>query len=158
MGDKIKTILSRWRSHPSIANNVVDWRVIAPKSAETSDFPPSISPQLIQSLQSLGIKALYQHQALSYHAISQGHNVAVVSGTASGKTLCYNLPVIDSLIKISEGTALYLFPTKALAQDQLSNLRELINQLNLGGQIQANIYDGDTPQHLRSLQIGRAHV
>ncbi len=151
MGDKIKTILSRWRSHPSIANNVVDWRVIAPKSAETSDFPPSISPLLIQSLQNLGVKALYKHQALSYQAISQGHNVAVVSGTASGKTLCYNLPVIDSLIKISEGTALYLFPTKALAQDQLSNLRELINQLNLGGQIQANIYDGDTPQHIRSL-------
>ena len=150
MGDKIKTILSRWRSHPSIANNVVDWRVIAPKPAETSDFPDSLSPQLIQSLKNLGIHTLYKHQVLSYQAIRQGHNVAVVSGTASGKTLCYNLPVIDSLIKIPNGTALYLFPTKALAQDQLTNLRELTNLLKLSEAFQTHIYDGDTPQHLRS--------
>lgn len=150
MGDKIKTILSRWRSHPSIANNVVDWRVIAPKPAESTEYPGKISPQLVQSLKTRGVQNLYKHQALSYQAINQGHNVAVVSGTASGKTLCYNLPVIDSLIKIPDGTALYLFPTKALAQDQLTNLRALINQLDIGDSIQANIYDGDTPQHLRS--------
>lgn len=150
MSEKIKTILSRWRSHASIANNVVDWRVIAPKRAEISDFPSYISPELINGLRNLGIRALYKHQALSCQRIKDGHNVAVVSGTASGKTLCFNLPVIDSMIKIPDGTALYLFPTKALAQDQLSNLRDLINQLNIDETIQAQIYDGDTPQHRRA--------
>ena len=151
MSDKIKSILNRWRSHPSIAENVVAWRVLAPKPAETATFPENISPLLVDYLQTEGIHSLYTQQAITYEKILSGYNVAVVSGTASGKTLCYNLPVIDSLLKHPEGKALYLFPTKALAQDQHAILHELLSQVNRMGGIQANIYDGDTPQHTRSI-------
>lgn len=150
MDNKIKTILGRWRSHQNIAVNVVDWRVLAPKPAETSPLPQGLSASLSAQLNSSGIQSLYSHQALAYEFVAAGHNVAIVSGTASGKTLCYNLPVIDSLIKHPEGKALYLFPTKALSQDQLSTLQEIMKGLVGDSKIQANIYDGDTPQHTRS--------
>ena len=151
MSDKVKTILSRWRSHPTIAGNVVEWRILAQKPADWVEFPENITSSVVEWLQSEGIRSLYAHQALAYKKVIQGENVAIVSGTASGKTLCYNLPVIDSLLKHSEGRVLYLFPTKALAQDQLLGLRNLLSGINQSGHTSVNIYDGDTPQHTRSL-------
>ncbi len=150
MSDKVKTILSRWRSHPTIAENVVEWRVLAPKPADTAPFPDDLSPLFRKNLDQVGIHSLYVHQALAYDKIRDGHNVAVVSGTASGKTLCYNLPVIDALIKQPQTKALYLFPTKALAQDQLANLHEMLNLIERPDINNAHIYDGDTPQHMRA--------
>jgi DEAD/DEAH box helicase domain-containing protein len=150
MTAKIKIILNRWRSQPNIAENVVEWRVLAPKPADVCPFPADMSPSLVSELKAQRISTLYRHQALAYEKVRDGENIAIVSGTASGKTLCYNLPVIDSLLKQPQGTALYLFPTKALAQDQLSNLRETLAQLGESGINRANIYDGDTPQHIRS--------
>jgi len=150
MTDKIKTILNRWRSHNTIAENVVEWRVLAAKPAVLTELPKDLSAQLKNQLRIQGISTLYEHQSQAYRAILDGHNTAVVSGTASGKTLCYNLPVIDSLIKSPQGRALYLFPTKALTQDQLSNLQETLKQINIPEINKANIYDGDTPQQVRS--------
>ncbi len=150
MTDKIKSILSRWRTHPTIAENVVEWRVLAQKPADLMDYPPQLSPELADILRAQGIASLYTHQALAYEKVTNGENLAVVSGTASGKTFCYNLPIIDSLLKHPEGKALYLFPTKALAQDQLSGLRSILRELNRPDINRANIYDGDTPQHIRS--------
>jgi DEAD/DEAH box helicase domain-containing protein len=150
MTPKIKTILNRWRSHSNIAENVVEWRVLAPKPADEHPFPEKVSPQLSSLLRSQGISSLYEHQALAYEKVMAGENIAVVSGTASGKTLAYNLPVIDSLLKQPESKALYLFPTKALAQDQLSNLQKILSQLGDANTLRADIYDGDTPQHIRS--------
>ncbi len=151
MSDKIKTILSRWRTHASIAENVMDWRVLSAKPAETAPFPQNLAPAFREWLQSHGINSLYSHQAAAFERIEMGENAAIVSGTASGKTLCYNLPVINSLIRQPTGTALYLFPTKALAQDQLTTLQEILNCINKAASHQANIYDGDTPQHHRSV-------
>jgi len=150
MTGKIKTILSRWRSHPSIAENIVEWRVMAAKRADLAEFPKDLSPNVVRTLISHGINALYRHQFQAFEKIKNGENIAIVSGTASGKTYCYNLPVIDSLVKHAEGKALYLFPTKALAQDQLNILREILSQLDQPRINHANIYDGDTPQHIRS--------
>lgn len=150
MNRKIKTVLSRWRSNPIIADNVVAWRVLAPKPSELASLPANISATLKSRLNAKGIHSLYSHQALAYEKVIDGHNIAIVSGTASGKTLCYNLPVLDSLIKQPEGKALYLFPTKALSQDQLTNLQETLQSGAQPGEIQASIYDGDTPQHSRS--------
>ncbi len=150
MSDKIKTILSRWRSHPSIAENVVEWRVMAAKPADLCEFPEGLSPNIKRYLDNHGIPALYRHQSQAYNNINSGENVAVVSGTASGKTLCYNLPVLDSLVQHSEGKALFLFPTKALAQDQLNGLRDILSEIDQPGTLPVNIYDGDTPQHIRS--------
>jgi len=150
MSNKIKTILNRWRSQPSIADNIVEWRQMAPKPAETSPIPEELTPDLKDWLDIQGIKTLYLHQEIAFKKINSGANVAVVSGTASGKTLCYNLPVINSLIKQPGGKALYLFPTKALAQDQLSVLRNMVSRVEHPDTLRVNIYDGDTPQHVRS--------
>jgi len=150
MSNKIKTILSRWRSAPNIAENVVEWRVLAQKSSQYLDFPEALSPRLISQLKTQGINALYEHQALAFQKVLKGYNIAIVSGTASGKTLCYNLPVVNSLLNMPEGKALYLFPTKALAQDQLTNLWDMLLPLSSSTGLRADIYDGDTPQHLRS--------
>ncbi len=150
MSDKIKTILNRWRAQPNIAENIVEWRVLAPKPAEYCEYPLTVSPELVKQLQRTGIQTLYKHQLLAYQAVKDGHNTAIVSGTASGKTLCYNLPVLDSLIKQPEGRTLYLFPTKALAQDQRSSLNKILHSLGFQGERVANIYDGDTPQNHRS--------
>ena len=150
MTNRIKAIISRWRGTPNIAENVVAWRVLASKPAEYLGFPEQLSPLLIQQLRMKGISALYAHQATAFQKVADGFNIAIVSGTASGKTLCYNLPVVNNLIHSPEGKALYLFPTKALAQDQLTNLRELLQLPGISDENRANIYDGDTPQHIRS--------
>jgi DEAD/DEAH box helicase domain-containing protein len=149
MTDKIKTILNRWRSHPNIAQNVVEWRVLSAKPASYGEFPENMSKGFSEKIKALGIQALYEHQLQAFDAVTQGYNIAVVSGTASGKTFCYNLPVIDSLLKQPEGRALYLFPTKALAQDQLTNIHRIFEQFEYFDSYDANIYDGDTPQNKR---------
>ena len=151
MPDKIKTILNRWRALPNIAENIVEWRVLAPKPAELCEYPETVSAELVSQLKRTGIQSLYKHQSLAYQAVKDGHNTAIVSGTASGKTLCYNLPVLDSLVKQPECRALYLFPTKALAQDQHSSLLEILYSLGFQGERGASIYDGDTPQNHRSV-------
>ncbi len=150
MSAKIKQILNRWRTLPNVGENVVEWRVLAAKPADEQPFPPQLSPRLTSALRGQGIASLYHHQALAFELAEHGENIAVVSGTASGKTLCYNLPVINKLIKAPTVRALYLFPTKALAQDQLSNLREILNLLGSADLNRANIYDGDTAQHTRA--------
>ena len=124
MSSRIKRLLNRWRSQPGIAENLVEWRLLAAKPADDCPFPDALASSLVSALNRLGIKSLYRHQALAYEKVRAGENIAVVSGTASGKTLCYNLPVIDRMIQQPTARALYVYPTKALAQDQLSNLGE----------------------------------
>src|SRR5207237_4202317 len=93
---------------------------------------------------------LYAHQARALDLARQGSSFVVVSGTASGKTLCYNLPVVERLLKEAQAHAFYLFPTKALAQDQLKGLRRLADgSTELASLIRAGTYDGDTSTHAR---------
>ena len=99
-------------------------------------------------LDSLGIDHLYSHQAEAINTVKEGTNVIIVSKTASGKTLCFNLPVVDHLLSDPDATALYLYPTKALAQDQFKTLTEIL--LHTSKEIKCGIYDGDTPQSDRS--------
>jgi DEAD/DEAH box helicase domain-containing protein len=122
-----------------------------------------LHPHLVEALQALGIHALYTHQKQAWLHANNSHHFVVVTGTASGKTLCYNLPVLDCLLRDEHATALFLFPTKALAQDQLAGLYGLIgNQAASPSQSSKRqslpgptkgfspaIYDGDTPAHLR---------
>ncbi|MBI4585477.1 MAG: DEAD/DEAH box helicase [Planctomycetes bacterium] len=103
--------------------------------------------RLKKRLQERGIDRLYSHQAQAIRRIQSGANVVVVSGTASGKTLCYNLPVLDHFLRGGKGYALYLFPTKALAQDQMRTLEELLSGLGL--EVEAGVFDGDTEPALR---------
>jgi DEAD/DEAH box helicase domain-containing protein len=92
---------------------------------------------------------LFTHQAAAVDAALAGENVVIVTGTASGKTLCYNLPVIQSMLTDGEARALYLFPTKALSQDQANALKELLEKLGATDQIPVRTYDGDTPSARR---------
>src|SRR4029077_12121433 len=90
-----------------------------------------------------GVEQLYSHQAKAFEAVAKGEHLVVVTPTASGKTLCYNLPVLQALVQQPESRVLYLFPTKALAQDQLAELTELAKSLP---DMRLYTYDGDTPQ------------
>ena len=111
----------------------------------------TLPDELRAALASQGIERLYTHQAQSYRAALSGKNVVVVTGTASGKTLCYNLPVLNRLRTGPAARALYLFPTKALTQDQAAALNRLLDPAGpLAGAARVGIYDGDTPSHQRS--------
>ena len=125
-----------------------------PKSAQYGELDAPLHPQLAERLRALGLDRFYSHQAAAYNAAMAGEDVAVVTGTNSGKTLCYNLPALQWSLTEPAARMLYLFPTKALAQDQLGKL-EL---LSVGPQIKTATYDGDTPPSQRSSIRRLAHI
>jgi len=140
-------ILDYFKKDPDIKSCVSHWEVIPPKEALYSDFPENIEDKLTSVLLKKGIRKLYSHQATAIDNIFSGKNVVVVTPTASGKTLCYNLPVLNEILKNPGSRALYLFPTKALSQDQVAELHELITLL--GKDIKTYTFDGDTPKSAR---------
>ena len=121
-----------------------------------ADLPAAIHPALRQALEARGIARLYSHQAEAFDALEAGKNVVVVTPTASGKTLCYNLPVTNRLLADDGARAMYLFPTKALAEDQLHEFQGAVDAM--GSSIRAFTYDGDTPQDARKAIRQRANV
>jgi DEAD/DEAH box helicase domain-containing protein len=128
--------------------------------AAYAPFPEGIDPRLKAAFESRGVHQLYTHQAEAFEHVAGGRQVVVTTPTASGKTLCYNLPVLDRILKTPSARALYLFPTKALAQDQMAELHELARLIgDVGGeQIGVHTYDGDTPQDARRTIRTRAHI
>ena len=135
-------------------------RRLQPVEARYAPFPDSLDPRLIKALQARGLDQLYTHQAEAITHAQAGRNVVIVTPTASGKTLCYNAPVLDAILRDPSTRALYLFPTKALAQDQLAELHQLAEIVDAQGHGQIGVftYDGDTPQDARRSIRGRAHV
>lgn len=145
--------LHRLRLDRAFMNNVTAWERLPARSARYAPWPEALDRSLISSLWSSGIPQPYTHQAAAIAAALRGENVAVVTGTASGKTLCYNLPVLHTLLADPEARALYLFPTKALAQDQADELSSLIAAVATSGggqRLAVNLYDGDTPASQRA--------
>jgi DEAD/DEAH box helicase domain-containing protein len=128
--------------------------------ATYAPFPDSVDPRLRAAFEARGVRQLYVHQAEAFSHVANGKHVVVTTPTASGKTLCYNLPVLDSILKNPATRALYLFPTKALAQDQMAELHELVGALGEVGEapIGVHTYDGDTPQDARRTIRTRAHI
>src|SRR5262249_6002720 len=124
-------------------------REIPAREALTAPIPDWLDPRLALALSRRGITSLYAHQAEAVTAVRGGEDIVVVTPTASGKSLCYNLPVLQSIAEDPAARALYLFPTKALGQDQTAELRELANLGDL--ELQAGVYDGDTPAPIRSV-------
>jgi DEAD/DEAH box helicase domain-containing protein len=119
---------------------------IPERRGEFSAFPETLDERVQTALRNKGIDRLYTHQRSAWEATRLGKHVVVVTPTASGKTLCYNLPVLQSVLR-TQGKALYLFPTKALAQDQVAELLELNHSGGLG--VRAYTFDGDTPGDAR---------
>ena len=107
-------------------DNVTYWNTIEAKDAIFAPFPNWLSEDIIKALNQKGIDKLYLHQALTLDLVKQGNNVVIVTPTASGKTLCYNLPVLNEIYNNPDARSLYLFPPKSLSQDQVSELHELI--------------------------------
>jgi DEAD/DEAH box helicase domain-containing protein len=114
------------------------------RPARFAPLPAELHPTLVGALRAAGIEQLYSHQAQALEAAWQGPTI-VTTGTASGKSLCFNLPTLDTLLRDPKARALYLYPTKALAQDQA----RAISALGLGERVRLAIYDGDTPREAR---------
>ncbi|MGF7030617.1 DEAD/DEAH box helicase domain-containing protein [Paenibacillus mucilaginosus] len=152
----IDEMLDLIRSTPEIMNQVSYWHTIPPREGAYEPFPDGLHPQLAEALAARGVSQLYTHQAQSFREVAKGRHVVTVTPTASGKTLCYNLPVVQGILTDESARALYLFPTKALAQDQVAELQELANVM--GADIKTHTYDGDTPPAVRTAIRNAGHI
>ena len=145
---RVERILENILAEPSLAGGVRHHEVVPAKAADFVPIPSWLDPRIASGLAAHGVHALYTHQAEAIEAVRAGEDVVVVTPTASGKTLCYLLPVLQGLADDPTARALFLFPTKALGQDQVAELGELSSASGL--QINASTYDGDTPNPIRS--------
>jgi len=131
-------------------------RQIPAREAKFRPVPAWVASPLSEAYRAKGIQALYSHQAITADLVHEGKNVVVVTPTASGKTLCYNLPVLNAVLENPDTRALHLFPTKALAQDQLAELHDLSKRLD--DRFGVFTYDGDTPNDARKAIRERGHI
>jgi DEAD/DEAH box helicase domain-containing protein len=149
---------------PDRADNPDGWittiRRLPPLEARYAPFGDALDPRLCDVLRQRGVDQVYTHQALAIEHALTGRHVVVTTPTASGKTLCYNAPVLSTILRDPSARALYLFPTKALAQDQLAELHDLSDHLSRRNELEIGVftYDGDTPQDARRAIRGRAHI
>jgi len=143
-----EAVLGRLLEEPSMANAVLHHAVLAPRDAVTAPFPDWLDARIVRGLEGRGITSLYSHQAEAIEAVHRGEDIVVVTPTASGKTLCYALPVLQALAVDPSARALFLFPTKALGQDQVAEFAGLARASEL--HVAAATYDGDTPAPIRS--------
>jgi DEAD/DEAH box helicase domain-containing protein len=137
-------------------HNVAAWRRLPARIAQHAPKSQDLHPRVRNALQERGIQRLYTHQTQAADVALRGENLVVVTPTASGKTLCYTLPVLDALVRSPDSTALYLFPTKALAHDQLDELNGWLDAV--GMQLGARTYDGDTSSRVRARIRSEARV
>ena len=144
----LESVLEEIERDQQWAQRITHWRHLPAQPGRYGEWPAGIDRRLIEALGRQGIEAPYRHQTLAVEAVLRGEHVVVVTPTASGKTLCYNLPVLNRQLADRSARALYLFPTKALTQDQLSELDSL--KAALGEKIETHAYDGDTPQDQRA--------
>ncbi|GIN60790.1 putative ATP-dependent helicase YprA [Robertmurraya siralis] len=140
----------------SFKENIVHWHTIEEKEAKTVELPVHINENLKKALQKRGIHELYTHQRSAFEAVQRSESIVAVTPTASGKTLCYNLSVLQTITENPQARALYIFPTKALAQDQKSEITELIDDAELT--INSYTYDGDTQGSIREKVRKAGHI
>ena len=152
----LEQLLDNLRRQDDFMSCVSHWEVLPERQAQYAPWPLEADQRIKDVLAKRGIHQLYSHQVSSLEAVQQGQDVVVVTPTASGKTMCYNLPVLSSILKNPDARALYLFPTKALSADQVSELYELIELL--GVDIKTYTYDGDTPVSARKAIRQAGHV
>jgi len=144
----VERVLDGLLEEPSIARGVVHHEVLPARDAQFTDLPPWLDERIRTGLTARGLERLYTHQAEAIEHVRAGRDVVVITPTASGKTLCYALPVLQAIAEDPAARALFLFPTKALSQDQVAEFGELTRASGLT--INASTYDGDTPAPIRS--------
>jgi DEAD/DEAH box helicase domain-containing protein len=153
----VETFLTRPRNAGFFRDQVCHVEALPPRLAVFGDPPGGVHPDVQAALAEQGIDRLYCHQAEAIRQVRDRKHVVIVTGTASGKTLCYNIPIVEALARDSMTTALCIYPTKALAQDQLRALGRFESE-ERGLEFLAGTYDGDTPQNLRRKLRNGAHV
>ena len=153
---ELKVVLDELRKDRDFMRQVALWKEIKPEEGRYRDFPGDISPKLRSVLSDMGYKKLNCHQEEAYTSVRAHEHVVVVTPTASGKTLCYNLPVIQSILEEPSARALYLFPTKARSQDQVVELQEIVDLLK--EDIKTYTFDGDTPPAVRTTIRASGHI
>jgi DEAD/DEAH box helicase domain-containing protein len=154
--ERVREVLEGFAARDASGEVLTAIRHIPPREAEWAEFPAWVHTDLAATYATKGIRRLYSHQAAAAEAVHAGRNVVVVTPTASGKTLCYNLPVLNAVLENPDTRALYLFPTKALAQDQLAELYDLNERL--AHRFGVYTYDGDTPSDARRAIREEGHI
>ncbi|WP_100372799.1 DEAD/DEAH box helicase [Bacillus sp. FJAT-45037] len=152
----LEQVLEEIKSSEETKDQIIHWEVLEAVEAKTKPFPVTIDKKIQLALRKRGIGELYIHQHEAITHATKGNHVVAVTPTASGKTLCYNIPVLQQILKDEESRALYLFPTKALAQDQKSEMNELIEEM--GVDVKCFTYDGDTAPTIRQAVRKAGHV
>ncbi|MEJ2556206.1 MAG: DEAD/DEAH box helicase, partial [Anaerolineae bacterium] len=139
------------RTQPFYRDQLEHMQRLPSRRARYARLSHPLPPALDAALKGIGVERFFRHQAQAIDAVRDGQHVVVATGTASGKTLAYNVPVVEAALLDPQARALYLFPTKALAQDQLRALKELTRGLRGDGRaLSFGTYDGDTPQSTRT--------
>ena len=154
--DAVQEVLSALAARYRTDEVLTAVKHIPAREAHFRPMPAWVRPELAAAYRAKGIDQLYSHQAAAAELAHSGKNVVVVTPTASGKTLCYNLPVLNAVLENPDTRALYLFPTKALAQDQLAELHDLATRLD--DRFGVFTYDGDTPSDARKAIRERGHI
>ncbi len=152
----LEQMLDYFKASEKMTNNITSWVELPAREPVYAEYPQFIDDRIRDALERRGVRKLYSHQASAIQAIHDGSNVVVVTPTASGKTMCYNVPVLDAILKDEGSRALFLFPTKALSQDQTSELHELITEA--GVDVKTYTKDGDTPQSARKAIRQAGHI
>lgn len=152
----LEQLLDYFKASERINKNITKWVEIPAKEAIWADFPDCVDPRVRAALEKRGIHKLYSHQASAIEAVSRGEDIVVVTPTASGKTMCYNVPVLGAILADEASRAIFLFPTKALSQDQTAELHDLITLA--GVDVKTYTYDGDTPQSARKAIRQAGHI
>ena len=153
---RVREVLDGFALRDSDGETLTAVRHFPARPAQWAEFPAWVHEDLRAAYQAKNIERLYSHQAAAAEAVHDGRNIVIVTPTASGKTLCYNLPVINAILENSDTRAMYLFPTKALAQDQLGEIHD-VNQ-RLDNRFGVFTYDGDTPSDARKAIREKSHI
>ena len=153
---QLNLLLNEWRRTPAFLDQVSHWQVEPARLPRYRDIPGWVHQDVVSALVQRGVRQLYSHQEEALGCVHAGKDAMVVTPTASGKTLCYNVPVLDAICKDPQARALYLFPTKALSQDQVAELNGLV--ANLTVQVNSYTYDGDTPMNIRQKIREAGHI
>lgn len=152
----VQDVVQEMLQDPDLKRNIKHYEKMDGKQAQYASFPEKLHPSIVKALASKGITQLYSHQRKAFDSATSGQSITAVTPTASGKSLCYHLPVLQQILEDDASRALYLFPTKALAQDQLADLHELIEAS--GETILSYTYDGDTAPGLRTKVRKSGHI
>jgi len=149
-------LLEQLKADDRFTRQVTRWQTMPPEPASFAPYPELLDKRLVKVMQDRGAEQLYSHQAESVELATGGHSFVVPTPTASGKTLCYNLPVLNTILENDQARALYLFPTKALSQDQMHEVHGIVG--DLGVDIKTFTFDGDTPETARRAIRSSGHI